>query len=278
MSASDADLAAGTAWLFARASSTARSTTSSSTRPARCRSPTRSRWGPAARNVVLLGDPQQLAQVIQGTHPAAAAPRCSAPARRRRDDAGRPRLFLERTYRLHPDVCGYISEEFYEGRLEPADVARERTTPLGTGLRYLAGRARRRPAGVAGGGRGRARARSRELRAAGVTDETHGRRAVQRAGERAAPRRCPGVRVGTVDKFQGQEADASSSTRWRARAARTSRAGSSSCSRATGSTSRSRGRSASPTSSLARGCSRSNARTIQQMRLANALCRFVELA
>src|SRR4029079_16153983 len=47
-------------------------------------------------------------------------------------------LFLERTYRLHPDLCTYISEEFYEGRLEPAPVAAERTTPLGTGLRYLA--------------------------------------------------------------------------------------------------------------------------------------------
>ena len=46
-------------------------------------------------------------------------------------------LFLERTFRLHPDICGYISEEFYEGRLEPAPVATERTTPLGTGLRYL---------------------------------------------------------------------------------------------------------------------------------------------
>ena len=59
-------------------------------------------------------------------------------------------LFLERTFRLHPDVCGYISEEFYEGRLEPAPVAAGRTTPLGTGLRYLAvehegtGRTRRR--------------------------------------------------------------------------------------------------------------------------------------
>ena len=51
-------------------STTRRSTTSSSTRPGRSRSPTRSRWATAARNIVLVGDPQQLDQVIQGTHPA----------------------------------------------------------------------------------------------------------------------------------------------------------------------------------------------------------------
>ena len=43
----DCDLAAGTAWLFStRRARQPRSTTSSSTRPARSRSPTRSRWAP----------------------------------------------------------------------------------------------------------------------------------------------------------------------------------------------------------------------------------------
>ena len=95
--------------------------------------------GTAARNVVLVGDPQQLDQVIQGTHPSGSGD--SVLRHLLGDDATVPPdrgLFLERTYRLHPDICGYISEEFYEGRLEPAPVAAERTTPLGTGLRYLA--------------------------------------------------------------------------------------------------------------------------------------------
>ena len=61
-----------------------------------------------------------------------------APARRRATTIPPDRgLFLERTFRLHPDVCAYISEEFYEGRLEPDPVTATRTTPLGTGLRYI---------------------------------------------------------------------------------------------------------------------------------------------
>ena len=117
-------------------------------------------------------------------------------------------LFLERTFRLHPDVCRYISDEFYEGRLRPDPSTAERTTPLGHGPALPAGRARRAT--------GRSR-RRRSRRCAALVAELHGRRhrarrgagrrAVQRAGERARRARCPtGARVGTVDKFQGQEA------------------------------------------------------------------------
>ena len=38
---------------------------------------------------------------------------------------------------MHPDVCRYISDEFYAGRLESA-ASRERTCAAGTGLRWLA--------------------------------------------------------------------------------------------------------------------------------------------
>ena len=126
--------------------------------------------GTAARNVVLVGDPQQLDQVIQGTHPSGSG--ASVLRHLLGDDATIPPdrgLFLERTYRLHPDICGYISEEFYEGRLEPAPVAAERTTPLGTGLRYLAvehdGHRQESPEEVAV-----VRAEVERLRAAGLED------------------------------------------------------------------------------------------------------------
>ncbi len=94
--------------------------------------------GTAARNLVLVGDPLQLAQVLQGTHPDGAGAsvlthllgeHATIPA-----DRG---IFLERTFRLHPDVCGYISEEFYEGRLRNDPCTEERGTPLGTGLRFI---------------------------------------------------------------------------------------------------------------------------------------------
>ena len=188
--------------------------------------------GTAARNVVLVGDPQQLDQVIQGTHPAGSGE--SVLRHLLGDDATVPPdrgLFLERTYRLHPDICSYISEEFYEGRLEPAPVAAERTTPLGTGLRYLAvehdGHRQESPEEVAiVARRGRAAARGR--------DHGRGRRlALQRASERAPGGAARASASAPSTSSRGRRRT-SSSTRWGARAGRTSRAGSSSCSRATG--------------------------------------------
>src|SRR2546427_523799 len=51
-------------------------------------------------------------------------------------------LSLAKTWRLHPDICRFTSELFYEGRLEPqAGVERqnlEGTEPLnGTGVRFI---------------------------------------------------------------------------------------------------------------------------------------------
>ena len=94
--------------------------------------------GTCARNIVLLGDPNQLPQVLQGTHPEGAG--ASVLEHLLGEEATIPEnrgVFLERTFRMHPDVCGYISEMFYEGRLEPDPCTSERTTPFGTGLRYI---------------------------------------------------------------------------------------------------------------------------------------------
>ena len=50
-------------------------------------------------------------------------------------------LFLEETWRMHPEVCGFISELAYEGRLRSeARCAQQRIDSsglTGTGLRYL---------------------------------------------------------------------------------------------------------------------------------------------
>ena len=137
------------------------------------------------------------------TRPAAArrcSSTCSASDATIPPDRG---LFLERTFRLHPDVCGYISEEFYEGRLAARRRSRAtRTTPLGTGLRYLAGRARGQPAGVAARRSRRCAPRSRGCVAAGVRAERdHGRRAVQRAGERCCASALP---AGVARRHGGQ--------------------------------------------------------------------------
>jgi superfamily I DNA and/or RNA helicase len=74
----------------------------------------------AAKSIVLLGDPQQLEQPIQGTHPPGVAVSAlqhllgknqTIPA-----DAG---LFLPETWRLAPAICQFTSELFYENRLAP---------------------------------------------------------------------------------------------------------------------------------------------------------------
>jgi predicted RecB family nuclease len=95
--------------------------------------------GTAARNVVLLGDPNQLAQVSQGSHP----PGAEASVLRHllgADETLRPEmgLFLEQTWRMRPEVNGFISESFYEGRLASAEATLARSLDDGNGIRFLA--------------------------------------------------------------------------------------------------------------------------------------------
>jgi uncharacterized protein len=75
--------------------------------------------GTCARNIVLVGDQMQLSQPIQGTHPGDSGR--SALEFVLRDKATVPPergIFLAITRRMHPDVCRFISEAVYEGRLE----------------------------------------------------------------------------------------------------------------------------------------------------------------
>ncbi|CAN5241868.1 TM0106 family RecB-like putative nuclease [soil metagenome] len=73
---------------------------------------------PAARNLLLLGDPQQLPQVSQGTHP---APVDTSALGWLVDGAHTlpPQLgyFLECSYRMHPAVCAAVSKLSYDNRL-----------------------------------------------------------------------------------------------------------------------------------------------------------------
>ena len=94
--------------------------------------------GTSARTLVLLGDPLQLAQVSQGTHPggsgASVLEHLLGDAQTIPEDRG---LFLEHSFRMHPDVCRYISDAFYDSRLEAAEGCERQSTALGTGLRFL---------------------------------------------------------------------------------------------------------------------------------------------
>jgi predicted RecB family nuclease len=72
----------------------------------------------AATSIVLLGDPQQLDQPQRGLHPLGAEVSALGHLLNGRAtitaDQG---VFLTETRRLHPDVCAFTSELFYEGRL-----------------------------------------------------------------------------------------------------------------------------------------------------------------
>jgi len=78
--------------------------------------------GQAARNLILLGDPQQLQQPQKGVHPEGTD--CSALEHLLQghktiaDDQG---IFLKQTWRMHPNVCSFDSEMFYEGKLSSSE-------------------------------------------------------------------------------------------------------------------------------------------------------------
>ncbi len=101
---------------------------------------------PAARAIVLLGDPQQLDQPTQGSHPPGAER--SALGHVLGDRATiepHEGLFLGETWRLHPEICDYTSAAFYEDRLRPipglerqrVDRARPGAVLAGTGIRHV---------------------------------------------------------------------------------------------------------------------------------------------
>jgi len=78
--------------------------------------------GVAARNIVLVGDQMQLAQPIQGTHPRGSG--TSALLHLLGDAATVPPergVFLAKTRRMHSDLCGFISAAVYDRRLVSAD-------------------------------------------------------------------------------------------------------------------------------------------------------------
>ena len=179
---------------------------------------------PAARSIVLLGDPQQLEQPQKGSHPEGTE--VSALQHVLGEQSVMPAgkgLFLEQSWRLHPSICAFTSGQFYDGEL----ASRE-----GMELQKLAG-----PTKYAGAGMWvesvehegnqssspeeveRVVAIVEDLLQPGVTWTNHeGKTADLELDDIlvVAPYNAQvaalqealgaGARVGTVDKFQGQEA------------------------------------------------------------------------
>lgn len=183
--------------------------------------------GSAARNIVLVGDQMQLGQPIQGAHPgesglsaldyllegeATVAP-----------DRG---ILLDTSWRMHPQICAFISAAVYDGRLKAhPDCARQslhlpetRDPALAShGIRFAAmdheGCGQRSDEEAA-----RVAALCRELIGTPFTDRQGARGTIgwdnilvvapYNMQVNALTEALPAAaRVGTVDKFQGQEAE-----------------------------------------------------------------------
>lgn len=180
--------------------------------------------GRSARNLVLLGDPQQLEQPQKGAHPegaeVAALVHILGDRKTMALEAG---LFLDETWRLHPKICEFTSELFYERRLSsrPGLERQQLNGPTrfsGSGLFYVpvqhTGNQNSSPEEVEavarivqdlrGDGCGWTNNEGKSL-PLGPSDilvvapyNAQVDALARRLGDRA--------RVGTVDKFQGQEA------------------------------------------------------------------------
>ena len=176
----------------------------------------------AARNLMLLGDPQQLPQVSQGHHPepvdASALGWLVDGHRTLPEELG---YFLDRSYRMHPAVCGPVSRLSYEGRLrsEESRTAARTLDGYPPGVRVLTvdhdGNSTSSPEEAAV-----IVAATQRLLNSPWTDEDGTRQLGQADVLVVAPYNAqvlllqdhfeaaglPDVAVGTVDKFQGRQA------------------------------------------------------------------------
>lgn len=177
----------------------------------------------ACRSLVLLGDPQQLEQPICGSHPDGTDVSALDHLLAGKATIGKGEgLFLEETWRLHPKICAFTSELFYDGRLRSrAGLERlcvnSQTRIRGAGLQFL-------PIAHEGN---QSSSPEEAHRIAGLVTEvlSGGSTWINRDGVEQplalsdiliiAPYnaqvfelqgRLPQARIGTVDKFQGQEA------------------------------------------------------------------------
>ena len=177
----------------------------------------------SAKKLVLIGDPQQLQRPLKGSHPDGAEKSALEHLLDGRktiaDDMG---LLLPETWRMHPKVCEFTSEMFYEGKLGTRPVTHPRILQghswlKGAGIWFV-------PMRHEGNRNSSAEEVERisqivgSLLKTGVTwfrSSTESRQvkledilivAPYNAQVSDLSEKLPGARIGTVDKFQGQEA------------------------------------------------------------------------
>jgi uncharacterized protein len=131
LDAGDVDLVGGTAWLFARPELADRFDVIVIDEAGQLALANALVVAQAARSLILLGDPQQLAQPTRNVHPPGAAASALGHVLGSHETIPRDRgLFFEVTHRLCPEVCEVVSTMSYERRLQPGGNALRRDLVL----------------------------------------------------------------------------------------------------------------------------------------------------
>ena len=177
----------------------------------------------AAKKLVLLGDPQQLERPTKGNHPDGAEKSALEHLLNGKktipEDMG---FLLPESWRLHPKVCEFTSQVFYEGKLSSHAIAKSRVLEghawlKGAGLWFVAAEHEGNRNASAEEVEVVARIVERLLKPAvkwfyGVGNSRKLKEedilivAPYNAQVSDLSARLPKMRIGTVDKFQGQEA------------------------------------------------------------------------
>jgi uncharacterized protein len=220
------DLIAGTAWLFAREEFDQTLDYLFIDEAGQVALANVVAMGLSARNIVLVGDQMQLSQPAQGVHPGdsgkSALERLLGEAATVPPERG---IFLPVTRRMHPDVCRFISEAVYDGRLnaDPANAVQKLILTAGIDPGLKASGISWVPV-INEGCSQRSEAEGVRIRC--LYEELLEQSWVNKKGVEAPIRPTDilvvspynmqvnhlrsvlpaGARVGTVDKFQGQEA------------------------------------------------------------------------
>jgi superfamily I DNA and/or RNA helicase len=192
----------------------------------------------SARNLVLLGDQMQLEQPVQGSHPGdaglSALHYALKDTEKSKEDApvfhavvpADRGLFLGESRRMHPNVCRFISESIYESRLGSIpECAKQKIALPGSGAVFITKESGIVFCGIEHDGNIQ-QSDEEVVRVKAIYDEMLGRAYTSKDGTtkalalddflfiapynaqvRALKATLPaGARIGSVDKFQGQEA------------------------------------------------------------------------
>jgi hypothetical protein len=219
------DLVGGTAWVFSRPEAEGRFDYLFIDEAGQVSLAKLIAMAPSASNLLLLGDQMQLSQPIRGVHPGESGTsildyylehHATVP-----EDRG---IFLPKTWRMRPEICSFISRSVYDGRLEHELCTESRSIRFTKPSNYL-----HRSSGlvyVPVEHEGNAYESDEEAKVieqiarelVGQTLEQAGHPARLISADdilvvapfnlqvRKLKAALPGIRVGTVDKFQGQQA------------------------------------------------------------------------